>query len=127
MNPKGLLYTKEHEWLKISGDTGTVGITDHAQKELGEVVYVELPKVGDKFDAGETFGTVESVKAVSELFIPVSSEVIEVNEELGAAPETINSDAYGKGWMIRIRIRDAKETAALMSAEQYDEYTKEEA
>lgn len=127
MNPKGLLYTKEHEWLKISGDAGTVGITDHAQKELGEVVYVELPKVGDKFDAGETFGTVESVKAVSELFIPVSSEVVEVNEELGAAPEAINGDPYGKGWMIRIRIRDAKETSSLMSAEQYDEYTKEEA
>ena len=110
----------------MAGDTGTVGITDHAQKELGEIVYVELPKVGDKFNAGESFGSVESVKAVSELFMPVSGEVIEVNEELGIRPEKINEDPYGTGWMIRIRLADQDETADLMSAEEYDEYTKSE-
>jgi glycine cleavage system H protein len=122
MNPENLFYTKEHEWLRVEGETGTVGITDHAERELGDVVYVELPKVGDKFTAGQTFGTVESVKAVSELFIPASGEVIEVNEELRAAPETINQDPYGKGWMIRVRVDNKSDTAHLMSAKQYDEY-----
>ena len=123
MSPDDRLYTKEHEWLRLEGETGTVGITDHAQRELGDVVYVEVPKVGDKLTAGQTFGTVESVKAVSELFIPASGDVIEVNEELGAVPETINKDPYGKGWMIRIRLGNKGETAGLMSARQYDEYT----
>src|SRR5438552_3204888 len=127
MSPADLLYTKEHEWLRIDGQTATVGITDHAQKELGEVVYVELPSVGTKFDSGATFGNVESVKAVSELFLPVSGEVIEINQELGSTPEGINEDPYGKGWMIRIRLLNKDETADLMSAEAYDEYTKEEA
>jgi glycine cleavage system H protein len=126
MSPDDLIYTKEHEWLRIAGDSGTVGITDHAQKELGDIVYVELPKVGTKYESGETFGTVESVKAVSELFIPVSGEVIEVNEELGDAPEKINSDPYGIGWMIRVRLLKKTETADLMSAEEYDEYTREQ-
>ena len=126
MTPGDLLYTKEHEWLRIAAAGGTVGITDHAQEELGDIVYVELPKVGTKFDSGETFGSVESVKAVSELYIPVSGEVIEVNDELGAAPERINDDPYGNGWMIRIRLLNKSETADLMSAEEYDEYTTEE-
>ena len=126
MSPDDLIYTKEHEWLRIAGDSGTVGITDHAQKELGDIVYVELPKVGTKYESGETFGTVESVKAVSELFIPVSGEVIEVNEELGDAPEKINSDPYGIGWMIRVRLLKKSETADLMSADEYDEYTREQ-
>lgn len=126
MSPGDLLYTKEHEWLRIDGETGAVGITDHAQKELGEVVYVELPTVGTKFDSGGAFGSVESVKAVSELFLPVSGEVVEVNEELGSAPEKINEDPYGAGWMLRIRLLDKTETGDLMSAEEYDEYTKEE-
>jgi len=125
MTPDDLLFTKEHEWLRIVGETGTVGISDHAQKELGEVVYVELPKVGTKFDSNEPFGNVESVKAVSELFLPVSGEVIEINEELGAAPEKINQDPYGEGWMIRIRLLNQNETADLMSPEEYDEYTKQ--
>ena len=125
MTPDDLLFTKEHEWLRIVGETGTVGISDHAQKELGEVVYVELPKVGTKFDSNEPFGNVESVKAVSELFLPVSGEVIEINEELGTAPEKINQDPYGEGWMIRIRLLNQNETADLMSAEEYDEYTKQ--
>jgi len=125
MTPDDLLFTKEHEWLRIVGETGTVGISDHAQKELGEVVYVELPKVGTKFDSNEPFGNVESVKAVSELFLPVSGEVIEINEELGTAPEKINQDPYGEGWMIRIRLLNQNETADLMSPEEYDEYTKQ--
>ena len=126
MTPGELLYTREHEWLRIDGQTATVGITQHAQKELGEVVYVELPSVGTKFDAGAAFGNVESVKAVSELFLPVSGEVTAINEELGAAPEKINEDPYGEGWMIRIRMLKMNETAGLMSAAQYDEYSKEE-
>jgi glycine cleavage system H protein len=125
MSPDDRLYTKEHEWLKLEGDNGLVGITDHAQHELGDVVYVEVPKVGDKFTTGQTFGTVESVKAVSELFSPVSGEVLEINEELGGAPETINKDPYGAGWMIRVRLTNKTETANLMTSKQYDEYTKE--
>ena len=123
MSPDDRLYTKEHEWLKLDGETGTVGITDHAQHELGDVVYVELPKAGDNVTSGRTFGTVESVKAVSELFAPVSGEVIQANDGLGPAPESINKDPYGEGWMIRIRVSDKAETASLMSASQYDEYT----
>jgi glycine cleavage system H protein len=126
MTPDDLLFTKEHEWLRIADDTGSIGISDHAQKELGEIVYIELPKPGMKFNSGESFGSVESVKAVSELFIPVSGEVIEINEELGAAPEKINEDPYGAGWMIRVRLLNQAETADLMSAEEYDEYTTEE-
>ena len=125
MTPDDLLFTEEHEWLRIVGETGTVGISDHAQKELGEVVYVELPKVGTKFDSNEPFGNVESVKAVSELFLPVSGEVIEINEELGTAPEKINQDPYGEGWMIRIRLLNQNDTADLMSPEEYAEYTKQ--
>src|SRR5437899_904515 len=124
MSPDDLLYTKEHEWLRINGEIGTIGITDHAQKELGDIVYVELPKVGSRFDLSEAFGNVESVKAVSELFIPVSGEVGEVNQELATAPEKINQDPYGSGWMIRIRLLRKNETAGLMSAKEYDEYAK---
>jgi glycine cleavage system H protein len=126
MSPDDRLYTKEHEWLKLDGEVGTVGITDHAQHELGDVVYVEVPKAGDKVAAGQTFGTVESVKAVSELFSPASGEVIEMNAALADAPETINKDPYGAGWMIRIRLSNKSEASKLMSAAQYDEYTKEE-
>ena len=126
MTPGDLLYTKEHEWLRIDGEVGTVGITDHAQKELGEVVYVELPAVGATFDSGGRFGSVESVKAVSELFLPVSGEVVEVNQDLGAAPEKINEDPYGSGWMLRIRLLDRNDVADLMPAEEYDEYTKDD-
>jgi glycine cleavage system H protein len=126
MTPDDLLYTKEHEWVRLSEDIGMVGITDHAQQELGDIVYVELPKVGDKFDAGQAFGSVESVKAVSELFLPLSGEVVEINEDVGNAPETINADPYGKGWLVRIRLRDSAETADLMSNEEYDEYTAEQ-
>jgi len=126
MTPDNLLFTKEHEWLRLEGNTGTIGISDHAQKQLGEIVYVELPKPGTKFNSGESFGNVESVKAVSELFSPVAGEVVEINEELGGAPEKINEDPYGEGWLIRIRVENQEETGDLMSSEEYDEYTAEE-
>jgi len=124
MTPNDLLFTKEHEWLRIAGDTGVVGISEHAQKELGELVYIELPQPGTKFNAGESFGSVESVKAVSELFMPVSGEVLEVNEELNAAPEKINQEPYGSGWMLRIRLANRDEAKSLMSAQEYDAFAK---
>lgn len=123
MSPDDLLYSKEHEWLR-AGD-GVIGITHHAQDELGEVVYVELPTIGDKFDSGDTFGTVESVKAVSELFMPVSGEVMAINESLTDAPENVNKDPYGNGWMIRIKVANAAQTGQLMSAQAYDSYVAE--
>jgi len=127
MNPEGLLYTKEHEWIRINGDIGTVGITLHAQEALGDVVYIELPAVGDKFESHKSFGSIESVKAVSELFIPLSGEVIEVNSALKDSPQTINSDPYEKGWLLRIRILNPAETSSLMSAQAYDQYVASEA
>jgi glycine cleavage system H protein len=121
MNPEDLLYTKEHEWIRISGDAGTVGITDHAQSELGDVVFVELPKVGDKVAAGKPLGTIESVKAVSEIYCPVSGEITEVNASLVDAPETVNADPYGKGWLVRLRIEN-KPGGGLLSAKEYAQY-----
>ena len=121
MNPDDLLYTKEHEWIRLEGDTGFVGITNHAQEQLGDVVYVELPKVGDSFDASESFGTVESVKSVSELFLPLSGEITEINEELENMPESVNVDCYGQGWMVRINITNPSETNDLLSPEAYRE------
>jgi len=125
MTPTDLLFTKEHEWLRIDGSVGTVGISDHAQKELGEIVYVELPKPGTRYASGDTYGSVESVKAVSELFLPVAGEIVEINEDLGSAPEKINEDPYGTGWMVRIRLTAPSEIADLMSVEEYDEFTQE--
>lgn len=122
MNPQDLLYSKEHEWLRIDGNMGTVGITDHAQKELGDVVFVEFPQVGAKVQAGKPMGTIESVKAVSELFSPASGEVVEVNSSLATSPEVVNADPYGKGWLVRLRM-DQKAGDGLMSAEQYTQYT----
>jgi len=122
MNPEDLRYTKEHEWIRVSGDTGTIGITDHAQNELGDVVFVEFPKVGAKLAAGKPLGTIESVKAVSEIFCPVAGEVLEVNSALLEAPETVNADPYGKGWLVRLRI-DKTPVEGLLSAKQYEEYT----
>ena len=126
MTPDDLLFTKEHEWLRLTGAIGTIGISDHAQKELGDIVYVELPKPGAKFGSGESFGSVESVKAVSELFIPVAGEVIEINEELGAAPEKINEDPYGTGWMIRVKMSNRGEVDSLLTAAEYEDFTKAE-
>ncbi|HEX8474701.1 MAG TPA: glycine cleavage system protein GcvH [Pyrinomonadaceae bacterium] len=120
--PENLQYSKDHEWIRVEGDTGTVGITDHAQHALGDVVYVELPKVGENFAAHEAFGSVESVKAVSELFTPVSGEVVEVNETLQDEPEKVNTDPYESAWMIRIRVKDRGELDSLLSAAEYEDF-----
>jgi glycine cleavage system H protein len=120
--PEGLYYSKDHEWLRVEGDTGTVGITDHAQHSLGDVVYVELPKTGETFAAHDTFGSVESVKAVSELFLPVAGEVTEVNESLSDEPEKVNSDPYGDGWMLRVKLSNRGEVDSLLSAAEYEDY-----
>ena len=118
--PGELRYTKEHEWAKLEGDKARVGITASAQEQLGDVVFVELPKVGAKITAMKTFGVVESVKAVSDLFAPLSGEVVEVNAELPKAPEVVNADPYGKGWMIVIKLSNAKEWEGLMPAGDYE-------
>ncbi|MCE9673922.1 glycine cleavage system protein GcvH [Myxococcus stipitatus] len=117
--PGDLKYTKEHEWARVEGGTVTVGITDHAQTTLGDVVYVELPKVGDTVTKDAPFGTVESVKAVSELFAPISGKVLEVNGELEASPEDVNSDPYGDGWLIKIAPSDASQVNGLLDAAAY--------
>jgi glycine cleavage system H protein len=118
--PADLRYTKEHEWAKLEGDKARVGITAFAQEQLGDVVFVELPKVGAKVTAMKTFGVVESVKAVSDLFAPLSGEVVEANTELTKKPETVNSDPYGQGWMIVIKLANPKEMDGLMSAADYE-------
>jgi glycine cleavage system H protein len=122
--PEELQYTRSHEWVRTEGDTATIGITDHAQDELGDVVFVELPEVGATFDAGDSFGTVESVKAVSDLYIPVGGEVTEVNEALNDQPEKINEDPYGEGWMVKLRVSD--EGSGLLSASDYEQFVEEE-
>ena len=127
MYPDENLYTKDHEWISVQGNVGIVGITDYAQHELGDVVYVDLPEVGDTFEASEPFGSVESVKAVSEVFSPVSGEVIEVNETLENTPELVNQSPHQKAWMIKIRITNAEELKELLSAEEYEEYLQEQA
>ena len=125
--PENLHYSKDHEWIKIDGgDVGTVGITDHAQHALGDVVYVELPKVGDKLAAHEVFGSVESVKAVSELYLPVAGEIVEANESLQDEPEKVNNDPYGEAWMIRVRITEPGAVDKLMTAVEYEDYIKAE-
>ncbi|MDN3688307.1 glycine cleavage system protein GcvH [Cyclobacterium jeungdonense] len=117
--PKNLQYTKDHEWVRIEGKTATIGITDFAQKELGDIVFVEVDTVGESLDAGDIFGSVEAVKTVSDLFMPVSGEILELNEELEESPELVNDDPYGKGWMIKIQLED--ETGlALLSPEEYE-------
>src|ERR1700675_4350328 len=116
MYPKDYRYTKEHEWIKVAGDTGTIGITDYAQHELGDVVFVELPAVGAKLAVGKLFGTIESVKAVSEIYAPVSGEVIETNAALSNAPELVNSDPHGAAWLIKIKLSSPGEVSGLMDA-----------
>jgi len=124
--PEDCLYTREHEWIRVEDDVGVVGITDYAQEALGDIVYVELPSVGDHFSQGEPFGNVESVKAVSELYMPVSGEVVEINEDLAESPQLVNEDPYGDGWMVKITLSDPTELETLMSASEYEEYVKEE-
>ena len=126
MYPDDLRYTKDHEWVRLAGDRGTVGITHYAQKQLGDVVYLELPEVGRKLSANDTFGTVESVKAVSELLSPVAGEVVETNSALMKAPEAINSDPYGTAWMVKVKLADPRAVSALMDAAAYKAFVESE-
>jgi len=125
MYPSDYRYTKEHEWIKVSGETGTIGITDYAQHELGDVVFAELPAVGAKIVAGKSFGTVESVKAVSEIYAPVSGEVVEVNSALANTPELVNSDPHGAGWLIKVKLANPTEASSLMDAAAYQAFVSE--
>ncbi|MGC8759589.1 MAG: glycine cleavage system protein GcvH [Bryobacteraceae bacterium] len=120
--PENFRYTKEHEWIQVEGGIGTVGITDHAQKELGDIVYVDLPKPGTAVEAGKPLGSVESVKAVSDIYSPVSGEVVEVNELLATAPEKLNEDPHGAAWLVKIRLSNPAELDSLMSAAEYQAY-----
>ncbi len=117
--PEGLKYTKDHEWIKVEGEEATIGITDFAQGELGDIVYVEIDTEGEDLDQGDVFGTVEAVKTVSDLFMPVSGKVIAINEELESSPEIVNSDPYGKGWMIKVAVSDMDNLSNTLSAEDY--------
>jgi glycine cleavage system H protein len=125
--PGDLKYDKEHEWVRVEGDAAFVGITDFAQDQLGEVVYVDLPSVGDDLVAGETFGEIESVKSVSELYSPITGTVLEVNDGLSDSPETINSDAYGAGWMVKVSLADASQVDGLLSSDEYESFVANEA
>jgi glycine cleavage system H protein len=125
MYPSDHRYTKEHEWIRVSGDTGTIGITDYAQHELGDVVFVELPDVGAKLKTGDVFGTIESVKAVSEIYAPVSGEVMETNAALSATPESVNSDPHGAAWLIKIKLANPAEVSGLMDAAAYQAFVSE--
>jgi len=123
MYPADLRYTKDHEWIRISGDTAEIGITDYAQKQLGDVVYVDLPVAGKRITAGDSFGSIESVKAVSELFAPMSGDIVEVNAELKSHPEVVNSNPHGT-WMIKVRLANPGETRSLLDSAQYQELTR---
>ncbi len=123
--PENLHYSKDHEWVKVDGDVATIGITDYAQHSLGDVVYVELPSVGDKFESHEAFGSVESVKAVSEIFTPIAGEIVEANDDLNDNPEAVNNHAYGEAWMIKVKMNNPLEADAMLSAVEYEEYLSE--
>jgi glycine cleavage system H protein len=122
MYPSDFYYSKDHEWVKVEGETATVGITDFAQKQLGDVVYIELPGVGTQLDVHQTIGVVESVKAVSDVYSPVAGEVVAVNEELNGAPEMLNQDPHGRGWVIRLKIQNKSDLEKLMTASDYETY-----
>ena len=126
MFPEDLRYTKDHEWIRVLGDRGIVGITDYAQNQLGDVVFVELPEAGRAMNAGQSFGSVESVKAVSELFSPVTGDIVETNKALVSAPEVVNSDPYGKGWMLVVKLQAPAELAGLMDASAYAAFVQTE-
>lgn len=123
-SPKELKYSKEHEWVKLEGDVAIVGITDFAQKQLTDIVFVELPEKGKKVEKGKQMAVVESVKSVSDVFCPVTGEVVEANEELSNAPETLNKDSYGRGWIAKIKLDDKSQVDGLMSADEYEEFIK---
>lgn len=120
--PEEFLYTKDHEWIRVDGDTGAVGVTEHAQKELGDIVFVELPHPGAQVSAKESLGTVESVKAVADVYSPVSGEVVAVNPKIQQAPELLNTDPHGEGWLVKIKLKDRGETDSLMTAEEYEAF-----
>jgi len=120
--PENLRYSKDHEWVLVEGDVATIGITDYAQHSLGDVVYVDLPRSGDSFNSHEAFGSVESVKAVSEVFTPIAGEIVEVNDALNDDAEKVNSDPYGEAWFIKIKMENAGEVDKMLSAEEYEEY-----
>jgi len=124
--PEDLHYSKDHEWVRVDGDVAIIGITDYAQNSLGDVVYVELPKKDDEFATNESFGSVESVKAVSEVFTPVPGTIVEVNEQLNDTPEKVNSDPYGEGWMVRLRMSNPGAVDSLLTAAEYEDFTKAE-
>jgi len=126
VNPDDLKYTRSHEWVRVDGEVGTIGITEHAQKQLGEIVYLELPEVGHVYNANEEFGTVESVKAVSELFTPVAGEVVEVNKAAVTEPGIINDDPFGDGWLVRLKLSSDADADGLLSADDYEKYVREE-
>jgi glycine cleavage system H protein len=125
MVPADLRYTKDHEWVRVEGDTATIGVTEYAARELGDVVFVDLPSVGKAVDQFATFGVVESVKAVSDLYAPLTGEVVEVNGDLAGQPELVNSDPFGGGWMIRVKVSDASQVAGLLDAAAYEQLTSE--
>ena len=120
--PENLRYSKDHEWVKVEGETAAIGITDYAQHALGDVVYIDMPRVGDKLGTHEAFGSVESVKAVSEIFTPIAGEIVEVNDALNDTPEAVNNDPYGAAWMIKVKMDNPGEADAMLSAEEYEEY-----
>lgn len=120
--PENLRYSKDHEWVRVDGDIATVGITDYAQHSLGDVVYIDMPRTGDKFGTHEAFGSVESVKAVSEIFMPIAGEVTEVNDGLNDAPENVNNDPYASGWMVKVKMENPLEADAMLSSIEYEEY-----
>lgn len=120
--PENLRYSKDHEWVSVDGEVASIGITDYAQHSLGDVVYIDMPRVGDKFGTHEAFGSVESVKAVSEIFTPVAGEIVEVNDALNDTPEAVNNDPYTAGWMIKLKLDNIHEADALLSAVEYEEY-----
>jgi glycine cleavage system H protein len=124
--PEDLHYSKDHEWVRVDGNVAIIGITDYAQNSLGDVVYVELPKAGDAFSASESFGSVESVKAVSEVFTPISGAIAQINESLADEPEKVNTDPYGAGWMIRVEMSNPGEVDSLLTAAEYEDFTKAE-
>jgi glycine cleavage system H protein len=124
--PDNLFYTKEHEWIKIEGSTATIGITDYAQEQLGDIVFVDLPSVGQDLKREDTFGVVESVKSVSDCYAPLTGKVAEINEDLADNPQMLNEDCYGEGWMIKIALNDANEAKKLMKAAEYQAFVKEE-
>ena len=126
VSPSELKYTKEHEWVRVEGDTGTIGITDYAQDQLGDIVFVELPATGAAISAGQKFGEIESVKAVSELLAPVSGEVTEANDGLADSPESVNDDPYGDGWLVKVRLSDTAELDQLLSADDYEAFIEAE-